>query len=50
MALTSLVSGHVLLGMQASTVVAQGFSCIMECGIFPDQESNPCPLYWQADS
>ena len=22
----------------------------MACGIFPDQESNPCPLHWQADS
>ena len=19
------------------------------CGIFPDQEANPCPLHWQAD-
>ena len=20
------------------------------CGIFPDQASNPCPLYWQVDA
>ena len=49
-------------GMQASAVVAHGLqsagsvvvahrlSCSMACGIFPDQGSNPCPLYWQADS
>ena len=43
-ALTFLVAEHVLLGMQASIVVAQGLSCIVACGIFPDQESNPCPL------
>ena len=30
------------LGSRASVVV--------ECGIFPDQGSNPCPLHWQADS
>ena len=33
------------LGMPASVVAALGLSC----GIFPDQELNPCPLYWQAD-
>ena len=33
-----------------SVVVAHGPSCSMACGIFPDQGSNPCPLYWQADS
>ena len=25
-------------------------SCSSECGIFPDQWSNPCPLCWQVDS
>ena len=25
-------------------------SCSVACGIFPDQDSNPCPLHWQADS
>ena len=26
------------------------FSCPKACEIFLDQESNPCPLHWQADS
>ena len=30
--------------------VAHRLSCSMECGIFPDQGSNLCPLHWQADS
>ena len=33
-----------------SVVVAHGLSCSVACGIFPDQDSNPCPLHWQADS
>ena len=33
-----------------SVVVAHGPSCSVACGIFPDQSSNPCPPYWQADS
>ena len=33
-----------------SVVVAHGPSRSAECGIFPDQGSNPCPLHWQADS
>ena len=24
--------------------------CLEACGIFPNQESNPCPLHWQVDS
>ena len=32
------------------TVVAHGLSCSMGCGLFPDQESNPPSLHWQADS
>ena len=28
-----------------SVVVAQGPSCSVACGIFPDQGSNPCPLH-----
>ena len=35
---------------QASVVVAHGLSCSAACGIFPDQDLNPCPLHWQADS
>ena len=34
----------------SSAVVAHGLSCSAACGIFPDQGSNPCALYWQADS
>ena len=26
------------------------FSCSTACGVFLHQGSNPCPLYWQADS
>ena len=39
-------------GLQStgSLVVAHGFSCSMACGIFPDQGSNPRPLYWQENS
>ena len=37
-AVASLVE-HRLEGVWASVV-----------GIFPDQECNPCPLHWQADS
>ena len=33
-----------------SVVVAHGPSCSAACGIFPDQDSNPCRLHWQADS
>ena len=33
-----------------SVVVAHGPSCSVACGILPDQDSNPCPLHWQADS
>ena len=32
-----------------SVVVAHGPSRSAACGIFPDQDSNPCPLHWQAD-
>ena len=33
-----------------SVIVAHGPSCSVARGIFPDQDSNPCPLHWQADS
>ena len=38
------------LGAWTSVVVAHGLSCSAVCGIFPDQGSNPCSLYWQVDS
>ena len=33
-----------------SVAVAHGPSCLVACGILPNQGSNPCPLHWQADS
>ena len=33
-----------------SVVVAHGPSCSVACGIFPDQDSKPCLLHWQAGS
>ena len=30
--------------------MVHGLSCSATCGIFPNQESNPCLLHWQADS
>ena len=39
--------GHQSTG---SVAVAHGFSCSAARGIFPDQESNPYLLHWQADS
>ena len=39
---------HRLKGV-GSVVVAHGLSCPVACGVFLDQESNPCPLHWQAD-
>ena len=38
------------LGPQASLVVVHRLSCLMACGIFLDQGSNPCPLHGQVDS
>ena len=44
-------SAVVALGLESTgSAVAHGFSCSIACGIFPDQGSDPCPLYWQADS
>ena len=46
----SLVAVWGLYSMQASVIVAQGPSCPIAHGIFPDQGLNPCPLHRQADS
>ena len=43
-----LVVAHGLLSTD-SGVMGQGLSCLMACGIFPDQGSNPCPLFWQVE-
>ena len=45
----SLVRSMALRCM-GSVVVAHTLSCLVACGIFPDQGSNLCPLHWQADS
>ena len=62
LAVASLVAEHGLQDTQVSVVAAPGvqstgsvvvvleLSCSAACGIFPDQESNPCLLHWQADS
>ena len=46
---------HGVLIAVASLAAEQGLSscelsCPMACEIFPDQELNPCPLHWEADS
>ena len=33
---------------RAAVVVALRLSCSAACGIFPDQEPDPCPLHWLA--
>ena len=38
------------LWQTGSVVVEHGLSCSVACGIFLDQDSNLCLLYWQADS
>ena len=42
----------VACGLQSagSVVGVHRLSCSAACGIFLDQDLNPCPLYWQADS
>ena len=42
--------GAWVLGPTGSVVVVHGLSCSEARGIFPNQGSNPCPLYWEADS
>ena len=45
----SVVVAHGLWSA-GSVIVVHGLSCSTACGIFPDQDLNPCPLHWQADS
>ncbi|XDA88475.1 hypothetical protein R6Z07M_018117 [Ovis aries] len=40
----------VFVGTVSPSVVAHWFSCTVAYGIFPDVESNLCPMHWQADS
>ena len=43
------LSGLWVCGLR-SCRTAHRLSCSEACGIFPDQGSNRCPLYWQTDS
>jgi len=45
-AVASLKEEH---GLRACGLISCGLSCSVASGIFPDQGSNPCPLYWQMD-
>ncbi|CAN0428741.1 unnamed protein product [Rangifer tarandus platyrhynchus] len=47
---TSLVAEHGIWSVRTSVVVAHQLSYSKECGILPDQGSNPCLLHWQMDS
>ena len=44
------VTGAHGLYSAGSAVVTHRITCSMARGIFLDPGSNPCPLYWQADS
>ena len=46
-ALASLVEHR--LSVHGLAVVANGLRYPAARGIFPDGESNPCPLHWQVD-
>ena len=46
----SLVAEYGLKAPWASEVAVSGLSCSSSHGIFLDQEANPCPLNWHADS
>ena len=41
--------GAQALGCEGSVVVVHGLNGLAACGSFLDQESNLCPLNWQAD-
>ena len=42
--------GAQALGHVAFSICGTGVSCPTASGLFPDQESNPCPVHWQEDS
>ena len=46
----SPVAEHRLFGPWASVVVAQRLSGLAACGVFLDEVSNPCLLYWRVKS
>ena len=41
--------GAQALGCEGSVVAVHGLNGLAACGSFLDQESNLCPLHWQAD-
>ena len=43
-------TGSRVCRLRASVIVVCELSCPATHGIFPNQESNPCPLHWKADS
>ena len=43
-------TGSRVCRLRASVIVVCGLSCPTTHGIFPNQESDPCPLHWKADS
>ena len=45
----SLVVEHRLQTRRLSSCGSRA-QLLVACGIFPDQDSNPCALHWQADS
>ena len=47
---TASVAAAPGLQRTGSIFVAHRLSCSAACGIFPDQELNPCLLHWPADS
>ena len=47
---SSRVQGLQQFQYSGSVAVAQGFSYPSSCGIFLDQDLNPCHLHWQVDS
>lgn len=54
-ALVVVIAGYSLAAMcrlllAVASLAEHGLSCSMAGGIFPDPESNPCPLRWQVDS
>ena len=46
----SLIVENRLYSTRVSVAVEDRLSCSVTCGIFPDQGSNLCLLYWQVDS
>ena len=48
--LVALGAWSLVVAARGLSSCGDGLSCSMTCGIFLDQESNQCPLHWQAES